>query len=382
MKKIRIGLIGTGFAASLHMEAFRRIPGYEVEIAGVSGRNLEKAKDFAAKYQIRRVYDSWIDMLADPQLDVIDVCTTPSSHMEMVTAALAADKSVICEKPLTGCFDKQKLDLEALELELEALLHAEKKSKGTFFYAENFVYAPAVQKVAEFIRKTGEHILYMTGEESHSGSHAEHAGYWKYNGGGSLIRQGCHPVSALLYLKEQEGETGIRDVMADMGYLVPTLADEQKRYISAKPVDVEDFANMMVTFTDGTKAAVVSGDMILGGVRNKVEVFTTEGSYLCNIAPNTQMNVFHPEQDSLRDIYFTEKVETRAGWQSIFLQEEYARGYISELEDFVKCIAGDKDKPESGLALACDTLRLIYAAYRSSDQGKRMKVENRQEMMI
>lgn len=67
---------------------------------------------------------------------------------------------------------------------------------------------------------------------------------WDMSGGGALIRQGCHPLSAVLYLKQVEararGETiGIADVTADVGNIGDTLSADDHRYILSHPVDVE-----------------------------------------------------------------------------------------------------------------------------------------------
>ena len=85
------------------------------------------------------------------------------------------------------------------------ILEAEDQSKGRILYAENWVYAPAIQKEREILEKTNGQILWMNGEESHSGSHSEAYGHWKFNGGGSLVGKGVHPLSAALYLKRVEG---------------------------------------------------------------------------------------------------------------------------------------------------------------------------------
>ena len=99
----------------------------------------------------------------------------------------------------------------------------------------------------------------MKGEESHSGSHAAHAAQWAMTGGGSLIRMGCHPLSALLYLKQVEaqarGETiTVSTVTADVGNVAACLPPQDRNYIKAKPVDVEDWGMLTMTFSDGTKA--------------------------------------------------------------------------------------------------------------------------------
>ena len=79
-----------------------------------------------------------------------------------------------------------------------------------FMYAEDWIYAPAVTKTAEILRASKDKILFMKAEESHSGSHAAHAAHWSMTGGGSLIRMGCHPLSAVLYLKQVEPRRAAR----------------------------------------------------------------------------------------------------------------------------------------------------------------------------
>ena len=74
--------------------------------------------------------------------------------------------------------------------------------------------------------------------------------------------------------------------------------------------------------------------------------------------------------------YFTEKVETKKGWQSIFLCEDMARGYVGELRDFLLCAAGRKGEPESGFSLAYDTVRIIYGAYCSAREGRRIELSD------
>src|ERR1700735_5776696 len=92
--------------------------------------------------------------------------------------------------------------LQEMELTREAI----RASGQLFMYAEDWVYAPAVAKTAEILKATKDKILFMKAEESHSGSHAPHAAQWSMTGGGALIRMGCHPLSAVLYLKQGQGQ--------------------------------------------------------------------------------------------------------------------------------------------------------------------------------
>src|SRR5208283_5897726 len=100
----------------------------------------------------------------------------------------------------------KKLMYERVMAEMQQTCEVIRSSGQLFMYAEDWVYAPAVTKTAEMLRATKDKVLFMKGEESHSGSHASHAAQWAMTGGGSLVRMGCHPLSAVLYLKRVEAK--------------------------------------------------------------------------------------------------------------------------------------------------------------------------------
>ena len=389
LKPIRVGLIGSGFVAELHMHAYRRVYGVAVSVAAVVSRG-DHVLDFAKKYQIAKVYRDYKEILKDPEIDVIDICTPAVLHAPMIVEAMQAGKHVICEKPFTGYFGRQndpapigRKMSKALMYErvMEEMAETQRKISASgqlFMYAENWVYAPAVAKSAEIIRKTKDKILFMKAEESHSGSHADHAARWDMTGGGALIRQGCHPLSAVLYLKQVEAKArgekiAIADVTADVGNIGDGLSPQDHQYILSHPVDVEDWAMMNMTFTDGTKSTVFAGDMILGGVRNLVETYTSGGILNANICPNTGMMSYLTDESKLSDVYITEKVDRKTGWQFVCLEEEWTRGYIQEIQDFMECVSQGRE-PLADLTLAFETIQATYAAYWSAEEGKRIKL--------
>ena len=389
LKPIRVGLIGSGFVAELHMHAYRRVYGVAVSVAAVVSRG-DHVLDFAKKYQIAKVYRDYKEILKDPEIDVIDICTPAVLHAPMIIEAMQAGKHVICEKPFTGYFGRQndpapigRKMSKALMYErvMEEMAETQRKISASgqlFMYAENWVYAPAVAKSAEIIRKTKDKILFMKAEESHSGSHADHAARWDLTGGGALIRQGCHPLSAVLYLKQVEAKArgekiAIADVTADVGNIGDGLSPKDHQYILSHPVDVEDWAMMNMTFTDGTKSTVFAGDMILGGVRNLVETYTSGGILNANICPNTGMMSYLTDESKLSDVYITEKVDRKTGWQFVCLEEEWTRGYIQEIQDFMECVSQGRE-PLADLTLAFETIQATYAAYWSAEEGKRIKL--------
>ncbi|BBZ97197.1 putative dehydrogenase [Bradyrhizobium diazoefficiens] len=387
MARIRVGLVGCGFVSELHMYAFRRVYGVDVEVAAVAARG-DKVVAFAQHHNIPRVYRSFAELIADGELDVIDICTPPNLHAEMIVASMQSGKHVICEKPFAGYFGREgdtrpigkhvpkALMYERVIEQMDRTRAAIERTGKLFMYAEDWIYAPAVTKTAEIIKATKDKILFMKGEESHSGSHAAHAAQWAMTGGGSLIRMGCHPLSAVLYLKQVEARARgeiirVASVTGDVGNVTAGLKPEERTYIKANPVDVEDWGTLTATFSDGTKATVFSGDMIMGGVRNLIETYTSGGSLFANITPNTHLVSYQTSEEKLANVYITEKVDRKAGWQYVCLEEEWTRGYLQEIQDFMECAATGR-QPLSDLALAYETIKVNYAGYWAAEEGRRV----------
>ena len=389
MNPIRVGMIGSGFVAELHMNAYQRVYGVDAVVKAVVSRG-EHVLEFARRRRIPTVYRDYRDLLQDKEIDVVDICTPAVLHAPMIVEAMAAGKHVICEKPFTGYFGEagdpapigrrlsKELMFERVMAEMATTKARMEASDRLFMYAENWVYAPAVTKSAEILQKTKDKILFMKAEESHSGSHAEHAARWDMTGGGALIRQGCHPLSAVLYLKQVEARArgekiDLAAVTADVGNIGDGLSEADHRYILSHPVDVEDWAMLNLTFTDGTKSTVFAGDMILGGVRNLVETYTTGGILNANMCPSTGMVTYLTDEAKLNDVYITEKVDRKTGWQFVCLEEEWTRGYIQEIQDFMECVASGR-QPLADVNLAYDTIRATYAAYWSAEAGRRISL--------
>src|SRR6201990_2554882 len=97
MTKIRVGIAGCGFVAELHMYAYRRVYGVDVEVKAVAARG-DHVVDFARRHGIANARRSFTELIADREIDVIDICTPPNLHAAMIVDAMRAGKHVICEK--------------------------------------------------------------------------------------------------------------------------------------------------------------------------------------------------------------------------------------------------------------------------------------------
>ena len=387
MKPLGIGIVGARFAADLHAVNYRGLRGHRVELAAVCARTRAEAEAFARRHRIARVFTDYHDLLACPDVEVVDVCATTDVHHEIAIAAARAGRHLIVEKPLTGYFgeatDPPEKMLEVALTNADAVLDEVARRGVTLCYAEDFVYAPPVAKLRRLMDAGGGTVLELRAEESHSGSHAAYARRWRTAGGGSLLRMGSHPVGVVLQLKRHEGQVRRGrpilpvSVLADTARLtqLPGVAGSTS-FLRAAPEDVEDWALAVITFDDGTKATIHSNDVTLGGVRNVVTAYLTNGVLQANITPSTTVMAYAPDASVWGDEYISEKVETKAGWQVPAPEEDWMRGYPQELEDFVDAIRARRE-PLSGGALARDVVEVIYAGYLSSAAGRRVKVSGR-----
>ena len=385
-----LGMVGAGRATEIHMQALGYVQSVYVRKKTIMAGHSETAKRGQMRYEFEQIVDEFDEMLKDPEIDVIDICSPPYTHEDYVIRALEAGKYVICEKPLTAYFGKhgdenpigkavsKSVMYERVLSSLENLTDVVKRHPGKFMYAENYVYAPAIQKAAEIIRKKGSKILCIKGEESLKGSSSRFAGEWNKTGGGTFTRTGSHPLSAILWLKTVEAQTAGKDicvssVIADMAQITPSLNSYEHRHIAARPNDVEDFGTAVLTFSDGTKGIVIATDTLLGGSKNYVEIYCNDATIYCTLTMNNSLSTYFLDEDHLDDVYISEMLPTKTGWNNPFLVDEIMRGYVNEMQDFMECIVSGRE-PLSNFQLAYDTAKITYAAYVAGETGEKISL--------
>ncbi|MHB0859156.1 MAG: Gfo/Idh/MocA family protein [Anaerolineae bacterium] len=379
---MKVGIVGAGGAAKFHYECLQRIYGVQLEVVGVTSLRAESREAFAHERGIV-AFASYDELLE--AVEVVDVCSPPYAHADQLIQAAEAGKHVIVEKPFTGYFgpalDRESFRahgvsrdgmLEETVAVLTRIASSVRHAGVLLGYAENFVYAPAVQKEREIIAKSQAQILRMIGEESHNGSASPVYGMWRYAGGGSLIGKGVHPLGGILYLKRVEGMARlgrpIRPVtVSSRVHEITRLPNyEDKGYLRTDYDDIEDYGWMHIVFEDGTIADVVTSELVLGGIYDWIEVFANNHRVRCHISPTELAHVYTPAGKEFRDIYLMEKVSTQEGWSDAAPDENWTMGYQSELQDFFDSISAGC-APQSDLGLAIDNTLTVYAAYVSAE---------------
>ncbi len=384
--KICLGVAGAGRAAELHMNALRRFSGVPLCFKRIVARRWPQVNEMKERYGFQEASLEFEDLINDPDIDIVDICTPPYIHEEMIKKAMSAGKHVICEKPLSGYFGNSQENMpiglyvpksqmyDELLASMDDLRSCIEASGKKFMYAENFIYAPAVLKASEIIKKKKSKILYAKGEESLKGSSSPVAGEWCKTGGGTFIRTGIHPLSAILWLKKVEAEARNEDikvvsVLADMERITPQLSAYEHRHIAARPVDVEDCATVILKFSDKSRAVITATDTLLGGSKNDIELYCNDAVIKCKLTMSNLMDTYFLDEDHLNDLYLSEMLPSKVGWNHPFLEDEIIRGYTDEMRDFIESVYYDR-APKAGFDIAYDTIKVVYAAYKSADIGQ------------
>ena len=362
MERLRVAMIGRGFAAALHTDAWKRVHGIDVEIVDIASLRDEPA---TITHAMNRT-----------DVDVVDLCVPNHLHAQYALEALGAGKHVVVEKPLTGAFVRKE-ELSAPEMMERAVAQADEvvaaadAAGRVCCYAENWVYAPPFTKVAALLDAAGGAILRIQGEESHSGTHSEPNKHWITAGGGALLGKGCHPLGAALYLKQREGARPA-SVIAETRSLTKTAPfAAAETPIRRGYDDVEDYGMLVCTFDDGTVAEIVGADTTLGGVRNRMTVHATNTLLEANLNPNNAVRAYAPDDRVLADAYISEKIETHGGWTQPSPDEDWMQGYPQEVQDFAEAIIAGR-APHSDARLGRDVLVVVYGAYVAAEEGRRV----------
>lgn len=388
MKTISVGFIGAGFSAHLHVHGLKKVHGVNVRFGGVTATRADRAAEFARAHGVENTYANWLELLADDSIDVVSVCVPNAMHAEIVIAAARAGKHVICEKPMTGAFggsrsaagaERAREERDRALESVSAIARAVTESGVLFLYAENWVYAPAMHKTKRLLRASNGAIIDIRAEESHSGSHALRSRQRETAGGGALLMLGSHPIGAAIHLKEYEARLAGIDRIRVTSVTATTAAvyetDAARRsghdWLVSDWKDVETWANLVMGFSDGSHAVIAASFAMLGGVRNTFEVYTTNSVYRANMTPNDGLLVYSPDPKAFGSEYLHEKIESRTGWITAAPDEDWVRGYPQEMQDFMDAIAKGRE-PVSGLSLASDVVDVIYSAYLSAEEGRRI----------
>jgi predicted dehydrogenase len=284
MKPIRTAIFGTGFMGRVHLEAVRRVE--SVEAAAIAGRNIEAARRLGAGFSISTVAADYREILRDPAIDAVHICTPNAQHFPMAKDALQAGKHVLCEKPLaTSVAEGEEL----------VSLAAQKSLRNCVCH--NLRYYPMVQQMRA-MREAGDlgEILVVQGTYSQDWLLYDTDWNWRVEtkaGGPSR----CMADIGSHWFDMAEHVTGSRltSLCADLQTFHPTRKQPKhsvetfankllgpEDYMET-PVDTEDFGAVVFRMGKRTRGAMTASQVSAGRKNGlSIEIYGTKSSVAWN----------------------------------------------------------------------------------------------------
>ena len=338
MKKLRVGVIGIGDISNVYLNNLKKYDA--VEVVACASRGLEKAQRKAAEHGIPKAYASGMELIADPDIDIILNLTTPQAHYEYNLAALKAGKHVYTEKPLAMTFEQGR--------ELVSLA----KEKGLLIgCAPDTFLGGRLQNIRELIdsgrlgRITGGGAWFVGhGHEFHHPAPA----FFYQPGAGPLYDMGPYYVTALLSLLGPVKRVCAMATKAGETRTVPSGPSKGQ----VLPVDVDTHINAILEFVCGAQVTLTCSFDVWDSELPRMEIYGTEGTVLIDEKdPISGPNLFGGDT-LMRTPDLAEKiVEATVGAAHVPVTVKIRKGFYAEDRNAATFEEGRKPRASGEMAL-------------------------------
>ncbi|BFH70502.1 MAG: Gfo/Idh/MocA family oxidoreductase [Paenibacillus dendritiformis] len=349
MSKVKVGVIGAGSISEMHFGGYQK--NNEAELVAVCDLNADRAKEKAEKFGApeAKIYTDYHELLANPDVEAVSICTWNNSHAEIAIAALEAGKHVLVEKPLCKTVE------QAL-----AVQEAQKKSGKTLQVGYVRRYGMNTRVLKKFIDAGDLGEIYYA--KASCLRRLGNPGGWfsdvERSGGGPLIDLGVHVIDLCWYLM---GKPKVKSVSGNaynrLGNRnhIENLSFYQAADYDANVNTVEDMANALIRFENGASLAVdVSFALHLKQDEISVRLFGDKGG--AEVEP--QLLIMGEKHDTILNM--TPQID--------HLSFDFERGFQKEVDHFIDCCLGRTETicpVEDGVEL----MKILCAIYESSAKG-------------
>ncbi|MBN1670316.1 MAG: Gfo/Idh/MocA family oxidoreductase [Kiritimatiellae bacterium] len=337
-----IGLVGLGWAAGAHIEAFKAVEG--ANVVALCSRRRHDAAALEKQYGIPvKPYADYAEMLADPAVQAVDICTLPSLHAPMAIQAVEAGKHLVLEKPMALSYEKLK--------ELRA---AVKKVGVMTCVCFECRYSAHFQMIRSIIDQGLLGELHY-GEVDYYHGIGPWYGQYKWNvsaenGGSSLLSAGCHAMDGMRFFMDGE----IEEV---------TQYGARSQSASFAEYAYDATSVTILKFKGGKKTAKVASSIdCLQPYYFHIHLIGSEGSLLDNKIYSAKL-----------------KGMTKARWSTLETAlidsgDVSDHPYQPQFQAFVDSVKTGKPMPLTDFDTAFETHRVVFAADRSGAEGRPVKL--------
>jgi predicted dehydrogenase len=387
-KRLGIGIVGSGFNARFHLQAFAAVR--DADVLGVWSPNRTRAEEAAALARRLDVgqakpFPSIAAMVADPAIDAVWLCGPNHARIanfeeisDALTRGKAALRGIACEKPLARNVAEAKRVVELVT-----------RAGVPHGYLENQRFAPPVEAGRALLwargaKLTGRPYLARAAEE-HSGPHMPWFWQGKLQGGGVLNDMMCHSALVVRHLLTEPGKPSssvrparITGHIASLKWTRPAYA-KKLRQMMGPDVDytktpAEDFASVLIEFAaeDGHRVlgeATTSWSFVGAGLRLSAELLGPEYSMSWNSLDSGLKLFFSREVRGKAGEDLVEKQNAEMGQMPVVANEPAAYGYEAEDRHFVRAFLG-LEVPALDFTDGLEVVQILMTAYQSAEQGK------------
>lgn len=341
------GIIGCGMIANFHAKAIADIEG--ASLAACYNRTADKAVQLSEKFG-GKVYTDLEQMLRDPAVDVVTICTPSGAHMEPCLAAAAAGKHVIVEKPLEVTLDRCDRMIQACEqagVQLATIFPSR-------FHRSSQLMKQAVDAGRFGTLALGDAYVKWYRTQAYYDSGAWR-GTWALDGGGALMNQAIHSVDLLLWLMGPVVEVSAH---------AATLAHER--------IEVEDVVTASLRFASGALGVIEATTAGFPGSLKRIELTGSQGTAILEEEDIIKWEFAQANEDDQR---LREEMHgrTKTGGGAADPAAIGHHAHTALFRDFLEAVDGNQ-------ALAIDghqgrlSVQLILAIYESARTGQQVKL--------
>ena len=341
MSELNIGIVGLGAVAGAHIETFDKVQG--ARVGAICSRREHDPAELEARYgHPMKVYRDYDEMLRDPEIDVVDICTPHPLHPEQAIAAARAGKHLMIEKPVG-------LDWESCQRVGRAIKEAGVQAMVCFEcrFSAHFRLVRSVLDLGLLGDLHYAEVDYYHGIGPWYGQFEWNAK--KEMGGSSLLTAGCHALDALLFFMDMPVEE------------VTCYQTRSSSKIFA-PYEYDTTSVTLLRFANGQVGKVASVVDCLQPYYFHLHLVGSEGSLLDNKLYSERLSGLNKNKWS--------ELQTAL----IDSGDVADHPYQPQFQAFVDAIAADEPMPHTDFVTALETHRVLFAAETSAQEGRAVRL--------
>lgn len=345
---IGYAVVGLGIGMA-HADAAYASPNAKlVAVCDIDPAKLQKA---AKKYQGVRTYQSFEEMLQDPDIHIVSICLPSGMHADFAVRAMEAGKHVLIEKPIDITPDQAKrIEAARLASGMKAGVVHQNRYNCNMYPIKEAIQSGRIGRLI-----LGTFAVKWYREQSYY-DRGGWRGTWEMDGGGSLMNQAIHTVDLMQWLM---GE--VASVTSTMG-------------IYNHQINTEDMTASLITFKNGATATFVSTTCAYPGISTEICLYGTGGSVE---ADADQLKVWKMKDAQDEDAEESAMLATYGMGNMGYPQDPQNPrifGHAHVVEDMILAVRDDRD-PDITPTEAIKSVAIINAVYQSARTGKTVYFE-------